>query len=258
MGTKLKELAERETCSVLPNSSAFDAQKSQGEDVEMTVDQPGFSFDLAFAPKTNVLTEKFILDLLFLPESIAHPGKDTLEASSIPLSCDNSDISADNSEFSRSWGQNGADHAVTPEAGAGSLQLSEMETLPESGAMCKEEYEIPSQPESLQGEKREDELSRKSTAEGKEDMNGMDCARAGGNAFKEVRSRRRREFHKIHTRRSRAKLNEKMDLLRRILPEPPTGIVVKSKAQIIDYAITVLARLPLKGIDSEYGYSRRD
>ncbi|PXF48893.1 hypothetical protein BWQ96_01235 [Gracilariopsis chorda] len=57
------------------------------------------------------------------------------------------------------------------------------------------------------------------------------------------RSKRRREFHKIHTRRSRAKLNEKMELLRRVLPEPPAGVVVKSKAQIIDHAIAVLSQL---------------
>lgn len=59
----------------------------------------------------------------------------------------------------------------------------------------------------------------------------------------ENRSRRRREFHKIHTRRSRAKLNEKMELLRRVLPDPPSGLVVKSKAQIIDYAISVVGEL---------------
>lgn len=61
----------------------------------------------------------------------------------------------------------------------------------------------------------------------------------------ENRRRRRREFHKIHTRRSRAKLNEKMEMLRRVLPDPPAGVVVKSKAQIIDYAITVLGELSM-------------
>lgn len=59
----------------------------------------------------------------------------------------------------------------------------------------------------------------------------------------EIRSKKRREFHKIHTRRSRAKLNEKMEMLRRVLPEPPSGLVVKSKAQVIDYAISVLGHL---------------
>eukprot|EP00178_Gracilaria_changii_P014666 TRINITY_DN41213_c0_g1_i1.p1 TRINITY_DN41213_c0_g1~~TRINITY_DN41213_c0_g1_i1.p1 ORF type:complete len:295 (+),score=61.04 TRINITY_DN41213_c0_g1_i1:649-1533(+) len=59
----------------------------------------------------------------------------------------------------------------------------------------------------------------------------------------EQRRKRRREFHKIHTRRSRAKLNEKLALLRAVLPEPPADVVVKSKAQVIDYAISVLARL---------------
>lgn len=56
---------------------------------------------------------------------------------------------------------------------------------------------------------------------------------------KEVRALRRREFHKIHTRRSRAKLNEKMDMLRDVLPEPPAGVHLKSKAQILDYAISI-------------------
>lgn len=68
--------------------------------------------------------------------------------------------------------------------------------------------------------------------------------------LKDTRTRRRREFHKIHTRRSRAKLNEKMDMLRRVLPEPPAGLVVKSKAQIIDYAINVLAKLPLNHLET--------
>lgn len=62
-----------------------------------------------------------------------------------------------------------------------------------------------------------------------------------GRVGSDVRRRRRREFHKIHTRRSRAKLNEKMEMLRSVLPEPPSGMVVKSKAQIIDYAISMLA-----------------
>lgn len=58
----------------------------------------------------------------------------------------------------------------------------------------------------------------------------------------DTRRRRRREFHKIHTRRSRAKLNEKMEMLRHILPDPPNGLVIKSKAQIIDYAISIIAQ----------------
>lgn len=132
------------------------------------------------------------------------------------------------------------------------MELSEVEKLPECAAvLCKQEYDVPSQPESLQGEKMDDEMSCKETVEENETVEGKECSRKPATAFKEVRSRRRREFHKIHTRRSRAKLNEKMDLLRRILPEPPSGIVVKSKAQIIDYAITVLARLPLKEIAND-------
>lgn len=54
---------------------------------------------------------------------------------------------------------------------------------------------------------------------------------------KEDRALRRRVFHKVHTRRSRAKLNEKLDHLRLILPTPPIGTCVKSKAQILDWAI---------------------
>lgn len=54
---------------------------------------------------------------------------------------------------------------------------------------------------------------------------------------KEERALRRRAFHKIHTRRSRAKLNDKMEHLRQVLPSPPPGMCVKSKAQILDWAI---------------------
>jgi hypothetical protein len=54
---------------------------------------------------------------------------------------------------------------------------------------------------------------------------------------KEERARRRRAFHKVHTRRSRAKLNDKLEHLRRALPTPPAGTCVKSKAQILDWAI---------------------
>lgn len=69
--------------------------------------------------------------------------------------------------------------------------------------------------------------------------------RAGGQGIaenstkltKEERALRRRAFHKIHTRRSRAKLNDKMEHLRQVLPSPPPGICVKSKAQILDWAI---------------------
>lgn len=60
---------------------------------------------------------------------------------------------------------------------------------------------------------------------------------------RETRAIRRREFHKIHTRRSRAKLNDKMDKLLAALPTPPPGVVVKSKAQILDYAVNVLTAL---------------
>lgn len=75
----------------------------------------------------------------------------------------------------------------------------------------------------------------------------------------EIRSKKRREFHKIHTRRSRAKLNEKMEMLRRVLPEPPSGLVVKSKAQVIDYAIRVLGHLSPGGDhDSTPQFSMRD
>lgn len=59
----------------------------------------------------------------------------------------------------------------------------------------------------------------------------------------EMRRKRRREFHKIHTRRSRAKLNSRMDELKEILPNPPNGVVIKSKAQIIEYAIYILKKL---------------
>lgn len=63
---------------------------------------------------------------------------------------------------------------------------------------------------------------------------------------KEERALRRRAFHKVHTRRSRAKLNDKMDHLRRVLPAPPPGTCVKSKAQILDWAIACASahRLP--------------
>lgn len=64
-------------------------------------------------------------------------------------------------------------------------------------------------------------------------------AAASAKAARDSRALRRREFHKIHTRRSRAKLNDKMDKLLATLPEPPPGVVIKSKAQILDYAISV-------------------
>lgn len=66
-----------------------------------------------------------------------------------------------------------------------------------------------------------------------EDGNGGESTKL----TKEERALRRRAFHKIHTRRSRAKLNDKMEHLRQVLPSPPTGICVKSKAQILDWAI---------------------
>lgn len=59
----------------------------------------------------------------------------------------------------------------------------------------------------------------------------------------EIKKRKRREFHKVHTRRSRAKLNQKMEELKAILPVPMNGMAVKSKAQVIDYAISVLQHL---------------
>lgn len=63
---------------------------------------------------------------------------------------------------------------------------------------------------------------------------------------KEERALRRRVFHKVHTRRSRAKLNEKLDHLRLILPSPPPGTSVKSKAQILDWAICCATRFSPK------------
>lgn len=75
------------------------------------------------------------------------------------------------------------------------------------------------------------------------EQSGIGCT---GTDIKKIR---RREFHKIHTRRSRAKLNERMERLRRTLPAPPSGVVVKSKAQIIDYAIVVIKSL-MKDISS--------
>lgn len=63
---------------------------------------------------------------------------------------------------------------------------------------------------------------------------------------KEERALRRRVFHKVHTRRSRAKLNEKLDHLRLILPTPPPGTSVKSKAQILDWAISCAGRFSSK------------
>lgn len=68
--------------------------------------------------------------------------------------------------------------------------------------------------------------------------------RAGAAGARESRALRRREFHKIHTRRSRAKLNDKMERLLAALPPPPAGVAVKSKAQILDYAIAVLSGAP--------------
>lgn len=55
-----------------------------------------------------------------------------------------------------------------------------------------------------------------------------------------IRKQRRREFHKIHTQRSRAKLNERMEMLKSKLPQSCAGRVIKSKAQIIDQAVCVL------------------
>lgn len=59
----------------------------------------------------------------------------------------------------------------------------------------------------------------------------------------ETRQIKRREFHKVHTRRSRAKLNERMKVLKNILPVPPEGVTIKSKAQIIEYTISILQLL---------------
>lgn len=63
------------------------------------------------------------------------------------------------------------------------------------------------------------------------------------NIAKQARAQKRREFHKIHTRRSRAKLNERMEKLLSQLPTPPPNQVIKSKAQILDYAIEVIEEL---------------
>jgi hypothetical protein len=86
--------------------------------------------------------------------------------------------------------------------------------------------------------------------------NGVgDCDAAGlllddANLTKEERARRRRDFHKVHTRRSRAKLNDKMDELRRVLPAPPAGRSLKSKAQILDWAILfATAQMEARGGD---------
>lgn len=88
-------------------------------------------------------------------------------------------------------------------------------------------------PKGLQPENQFDEKTKSAGKEKSKD----------GTHSVDIRKRRRREFHKIHTRRSRAKLNERMESLRRALPHPPTGLVVKSKAQIVDFAICVLDEL---------------
>lgn len=77
---------------------------------------------------------------------------------------------------------------------------------------------------------------------------------------KEERALRRRVFHKVHTRRSRAKLNEKLDHLRLILPPPPPGTCVKSKAQILDWAISCAGRFsskPLSIVSKPYAVVTR-
>lgn len=71
----------------------------------------------------------------------------------------------------------------------------------------------------------------------------IDSMKSTGCTGGDIRRKRRREFHKIHTRRSRAKLNEKMELLKSMLPSPPPGMVVKSKAQIIEHTILILKQI---------------
>lgn len=165
--------------------------------------------NMKLSSKNGAVSEKFILELLSLPELTRKPDK-----AGRALGEEISDISTDTGDLCMSW-----------EVG------------------CMEEGGIGGDMEALVGGS-EGETTAKVKEKGKEGK-GKDSA--GGS---ELRSRRRREFHKIHTRRSRAKLNEKMELLRRMLPEPPSGMVVKSKAQIIDYAITVLGQLSLRHMEN--------
>lgn len=233
--------------------------QSEGQDVGLQGAQnlPDISYDFTFASKNTEVTEKFILDLLSLPEMHNVSAKGASEDNSMPMSCENSDFSAKEG-FPRSW-------------------------TPKSGTMQAEKL-IPNEPANV--EKISDsDLNRKDTGLATIDVIDVHAARGdvkiesindhddpeqlnfthhnlkgirGAPIFKEIRTRRRREFHKIHTRRSRAKLNEKMELLRRVLPEPPAGLVVKSKAQIIDYAITVLAKLPLSQLEADCTLTQKE
>lgn len=231
--------------------------QTEGQDVGMQGGQnlPDISYDYAFASKNAEVTEKFILDLLSLPEMHNVSAKGASEDNSISMSCENSNFSAKEG-LPRSW-------------------------TPKSGIVQAEKDLIPNEPANL--EKLSDsDLNQRDAGlmtidmhgargdvkiEGITDHDGSDQVNCthhnlkgirGAPIFKEIRTRRRREFHKIHTRRSRAKLNEKMELLRRVLPEPPAGLVVKSKAQIIDYAITVLAKVPLNQLEADCTFAQKE
>lgn len=221
--------------------------------------QPGFPLDFKMSTKNAKVTEKFILDLLSLPVSDSPPDEETVEANASPLTCENTDSAVEHSDPPRSWGQDEDEGFGHPVGTEGSEELSEVCQLPESAVPCSA-YHAVSDPSDLFHSAKE-HVSGDYAGASSGSCRKLDLKCSGkltATTFKEVRSKRRREFHKIHTRRSRAKLNEKMDLLRRILPEPPSGIVVKSKAQIIDYAITVLAKLPLKELEPDWTLEQKE
>lgn len=199
-------------------------------------------------PKSGGMTEKFILDLLSWPElSKAHPDAKQ-ESSTVSVETPDKTASSaeDNEDFSITWGADSLDdamdqgnafelpiHASVDCAAVAPTRTSDSGGTTTHGAASQAEDMMIAQ-----------HMSQTSLCGKINKGTGNDTGKIGAGGS-ELRSRRRREFHKIHTRRSRAKLNEKMDLLKRVLPEPPSGMVVKSKAQIIDYAISVLRQLSL-------------
>lgn len=177
--------------------------------------------DFSFSAHSSHITEKLILDFLSLPE-VPRPVAIKDKSQNGPKKCPDERPN----QLSMVWDSDSLTNALTMAGGidisidSKQSQIDSSTPLkPDSGAQADESVNASSYGNSVHDE---------------------DLFKSSGS---DVRSRRRREFHKIHTRRSRAKLNEKMDLLKRVLPKPPSGVVVKSKAQIIDYAISVLGQL---------------
>lgn len=177
--------------------------------------------------KIHSLQERFMLDLLTIPPSdkeAAHHG--IIDTNDLRSNVEVSDLSLHTVESGLWWDSqvlrsDRIENDELPEPNRGTHDAS---SESDNKALSKSEThdegmntEVPSE---NAGATNEDPL----------------------NCGSETRRRRRREFHKIHTRRSRAKLNEKMEMLRNVLPEPPNGLVIKSKAQIIDFAISVIAQ----------------